>query len=160
MLSGEYKNSLAVLDRRFHGTVAGQSGPLQQRLEELVGDTGLQGLVVGRWAEASQHLHDLVQGLAEARALHQTRMTGVPTTAGMLSVIVSRYRRILSCAFVRANEACLLARLGHLDAGAREAAARRRTTVREEELDRAEATAYHQAYVRGRGGPRRGRLPG
>ena len=28
--------------------------------------------------------------------------------------------------------------------------------VREEELYRAEAIAYHQAYVRGRAGPRRG----
>ena len=132
---------------------------MQQRLEVLVGDTGLQGLVVGRWAEASQHLHNLLQGLAEARALHQARMTGVPTTDGTLSTILSRYRRILSCAFVRANESCLLARLGHLDTGAREAAARRRVTVREEELYRAEATAYHQAYVHGRAGPRRGRLP-
>ena len=58
----------------------------------------------------------------------------------------------MSCAFVRANESCLLARLGHMDAGAREAADRRSTTVREERLDREEAAAFHQAYVRGRGG--------
>ena len=68
-------------------------------------------------------------------------------------------RRILSCAFVRANESCLLDRLGHLDAGAREAAARRQATVREEERDRMEASAFFQAYVRGRGGARRGQLP-
>ena len=37
-------------------------------------------------------------------------------------------------------------------------AARRRVTVRAEELDRAEAAAHYQAYVRGRGGARRGRL--
>ena len=78
---------------------------------------------------------------------------------GTLSTIMSSYRRVLSCAFVRATESCLLARLGHLDAGARGAAARRRATVREEELSRAEAAAHHQAYIRGRGGPRRGRLP-
>ena len=60
--------------------------------------------------------------------------------------------------FVRANESCLLARLGHMDAGARDAADRRSTTMREERLDREEAAAFHQAYVRGRGGPRRGRL--
>ena len=42
-----------------------------------------------------------------------------------------------------------------MDAGAREAALRRQTTVREEERDRQEASAYFQAYVRGRGG----RLP-
>ena len=38
-------------------------GPLVRRLEEVVGDYGLQCLVVGRWAEGSQHLHDLVQKL-------------------------------------------------------------------------------------------------
>ena len=72
---------------------------------------------------------------------------------------MSRYRRILSCVFLRANESCLLDRLGHLDEGARGAAAKRRETVRAEELDRAEAAAHYQAYVRGRGGARRGRLP-
>ena len=46
-----------------------------------------------------------------------------------------------------------------MDAGAREAAVRRQATVREEGRDRAEAAAYFQAYVRGRGGARRGRLP-
>ena len=130
-----------------------------RRMEEVVGDDGLQCLVVGRWAEGSQHLHDLVQKLAEARALHQERTTGVTSTAENLAVITGRYRRILSCAFVRALESCLLDRLGHMDAGAREAALRRQTTVREEERDRQEAAAYFQAYVRGRGGARRGRLP-
>jgi hypothetical protein len=86
--------------------------------------------------------------------LHQARTTGVPTTPGTLATIIGRYRRILSCVFVRATESCLLARLGHLDARAREA------TVREEERDMMEAAAYYQAYVRGRGGAMRGRLPG
>ena len=76
-----------------------------------------------------------------------------------LGKYLDRYRRILSCAFVRATESCLLARLGHLDAGAREAAQRRQVTVREEERDRREEAAHFQAYVRGRGGARRGRLP-
>ena len=158
-LAGEYGRDLAALDRRFHNTVAGQAGPLERRLEELVGETGLQGLVVCRWGEASQDLHNLVQGLAEARALYEARLTGIPTSEGKLSTIVSRYRRILSCVFRRANESCLLDRMGHLDEGARGAAAKRRETVRAEELDRAKAAAHYQAYVRGRGGARRGRLP-
>ena len=129
------------------------------RLEEPVGDTGLQGLVVGRWGEASQDLHNLIQGLAEARGLHEARTTGVPTTPGTLSTIVSRYRRILSCVFLRANESCLVSRMGHLDEGARGAVSRRREVVRTEELDRAEAAAHFQAYIRAIGGTRRGRLP-
>ena len=158
-MPGEYRRALASLDTRFHGTGAREVGPLQRRLEEVVGEAGLQCLVVGRWAEGSQHLHSLVQGLAEGRALHQSRTTGVPTTPGDLATIIGRYRRILSCAFVRATESCLLARLGHLDAGAREAAQRRQVTVREEERDRREEAAHFQAHVRGRGGARRGRLP-
>ena len=94
-LAGEYMRDLAAL-RRFHNTVAGQAGPLERRLEELVGETGLQGLVVGRWGEASQDLHNLVQGLADARALYGARLTGITTSEGNLSTIVSRYRRILS----------------------------------------------------------------
>ena len=73
-------------------------------------------------------------------------------------VILNSYRRILSCKFVRAQESCLLARQGHLDTGARDAAARRRVLVREEEMVRKEARAFHQAYVRGRGMKRTGQL--
>ena len=122
LLPGEYRHTLATLDQRFHGTQPGVMGPLVRRMEEVVGDEGLQCLVVGRWAEGSQHLHDLVQKLAEARALHDERTTGVPSTAGNLAVITGPYCRILSCTFVRALETCLLDRLGHMDAGAREAA--------------------------------------
>ena len=108
LLPGEYRHTLATLDQRFHGTQPGVMCPLVRRMEEVVGDEGLQCLVVGRWAEGSQHLHDLVQKLAEARALHDERTTGVPSTAGNLAVITGRYRQILSCTFVRALETCLL----------------------------------------------------
>ena len=155
---GEYRGDLAKLDRQYLGIQQGQTGPLEARLEELVGAQGLQGLVVGRWGECSQHLHQLIQGLADARALHLSRSTGRTTSDGELSVILNSYRRILSCRFVRAQESCLLARQGHLDTGARDAAARRRVLVREEEMVRQEARAFHQAYVRGRGMKRTGQL--
>ena len=74
-------------------------------------------------------------------------------------MIVSRYRRILSCAFVRAIESCLLAGRRHMDAGAREAEDRRRTSMREEEMDRREEAAFLMAHMRGSGGKRRGGLP-
>ena len=70
--------------------------------------------MVGTWGERSK---DLVQGLAEGRAQHLARLNGVPTTAGTLASIIGSYRRILSCTFVRAQESCLLARMGHMDAG-------------------------------------------
>ena len=89
IIPGKYRRDLHKLDR------PGQVGPL--RLEEVVGDTCLRCLVVGRCAKGSQHLQQLVVGLTEARALHEARTTGVLTTAGHLSTIISRYRRILSC---------------------------------------------------------------
>ena len=60
---------------------------------------------------------------------------------------------------MRSQESCLLARMGHLDGGARDAAARRQVAVRQEQLARDEASAYFAAYVRGRQGPLRGQLP-
>ena len=158
-LEGEYRSALGKLDRQFHGTAPNEAGPLKRRLEELLGEAGLQGLVVGRWGEGSKDLHSLVQGLAEGRAQHLARLNGVPTTAGTLASIIGSYRRILSCTFVRAQESCLLARMGHMDAGARDAAVRRQVAVRQEVLAREENLAYFAAYVRGRSGPLRGRLP-
>ena len=52
-LPGEYRRDLGKLDRQFHGTVAGQIGPLVRRFEELVGEDGLQCLVVGRFGEVN-----------------------------------------------------------------------------------------------------------
>ena len=127
-------------------------------MERLCGDTGLQCLVVGRFGEASQHLHLLVKGMAEARALHLSRTRGRPVSEAETGVILSSYRRILSCRFVRSQEDCLLARLGHMDQGAREAAGRRKVRVREEEMARKESVAFYTAYVRGRGAQMIGRL--
>ena len=50
----------------------------------------------------------------------------------------------------------LTARLGHLGIAAREVAGRRRDLMVQEERARREDEAYHAAYVRGRGGRRRG----
>ena len=102
-------------------TVQWQTGPLVSRLEHLVGSEGLQGCVIGRWADCSQSLHQLIGGLAEARALHLTRSRGRQTSEGELAVILNSYRRILSCRFIRAQLNLLLERQGHLDSGARDA---------------------------------------
>ena len=163
-MPGEYRRALSELDTRFHGTACREVGPFQRRLEEVVGDAGVQCLVVGRWAEGSQHLHNLAGWQSRARSTRRgprgAQNGGEPRpTAGNLAAIMGRYRQILSCTFIRATESCLLARLGHLDAGAREAAQRRQVTVWEEERDRREEAAHFQAHVRGRGWAMRGRLP-
>ena len=127
---------------------------MQQRLESL-GE--LQCLVVGRFGEGSTDLHVLLKRLAEARANNVARAMGRPTSVSEAGMILAQYRRVLACTFVRAQASCLLARLGHMDEGARQAATRRQVTLREEDLSRREAQAFFQANVRGRG-PRVGRL--
>ena len=57
------------MDRKYHATMRGQQEPLEARLEQLCGDSGLQSLVVERFGEASQNLHPLVK----ARALYLSR---------------------------------------------------------------------------------------
>ena len=84
--------------------------------------------------------------------------SGRPLSEAETGVILASYRRILSCRFIRSQEDCLLARLGHMDQGAREAAGRRNVRLREEEMGRKEATAFYTAYVRGRGAKRTGSL--
>ena len=57
---------------------------------------------------------------------------------------------------MKAQAACLKARLGHLGIAAREVAGRRHDMMAQEDRARREAQAYHAAYVRGRGMRRRG----
>ena len=64
---------------------------------------------------------------------------------------MGQIRRTLSCAFVRAQSLCLLARLGQLGPGARTAAERRGVAQRGEISRRREAQAHWLAHIRGRG---------
>ena len=89
--------------------------------------------------------------MAESRVLFLAREMGKPVTEGWTSVVLSQHRRYFSVLFVKVQAACLTARLGHLGAGAREAAGRRRDLLQQEQTSRREAAAYHAAYVRGRG---------
>ena len=58
-----YKGKLDKLDRKHHGTAAGQTGPLVQRLE---GYGKLWGLVVGPWGEGSKDLHTLISVIGKS----------------------------------------------------------------------------------------------
>ena len=80
----------------------------------------------------------------------------MPSVVGLRSVILGQYRRYFSTLFVRAQAACLTARIGHLGPAAREVAGRRREMMEQEARGRREAAAYHTAYVRGRGMRRSG----
>ena len=69
-LPKEYRDKLAPLDRKYHGTQPGQTGPLVRRLD------GLEGLVVGPWGEASKDLHSLVRVLAESKVAMVSKARG------------------------------------------------------------------------------------
>ena len=152
-LTREYRSKLEALDIKYLRVPRGQTGPLVQRLESW-GE--LQGLVVGQFGEGSQHLHELLGQLAEAKVAKQARATGVHPGESDVGMMLSHYRRILSIVAVRAQATCLLTRLGHLDRGAREAAQRRSLAVRRKAALRGEARAYFQAYICGRGVHRHG----
>ena len=77
-------------------------------------------------------------------------------TEGWRSVVLGQYRRHFSVLFVKVQAACLTARLGHLGAGGRQAAGRRRDLMIQERRSQREAEAYFSAYVRG---PGMGRQP-
>ena len=153
LLPAEYRHKLGQIDQAYHGTRQGEVGPCVARLESL-GE--LLELVVGAFGEASCDLDRVITALAESRVLYLSRESGKPVTDGWRSVILAQYRRYFSVLFVKVQAACLTSRLGHLGEGARQAARRRVDLMDQEQRARREQEAYFMAYVRGRGGRRRG----
>ena len=148
-VDGEYRRALQRIDRRYHGTTRGESGPLQRKLE-LYGE--VQGLVFGVLGEVSQAFHNLLDQVATARATYLGRMSGQAMSDSERSQLLHNYRRRLSCAAVSAQAQCLLARVGYRGEGAREAAERRRVMMREEQAKKSSRKSHFEAYVRGRAG--------
>ena len=112
--------------------------------------------MVGQFGEGSQQLHGLIKQLAKAEVLYEARAEGVPAWDSDVDITLSYYRRVLSTVAVRAQATCLLTRMGHLGAGASDAAARRNLAVRRDAALRVESRAFFQAHVRGRGMSRSG----
>ena len=119
-----------------------------QRLESY---GKLWGLVVGPWGDASKDMHSLVEVLGDTMLAARGRARGWEGSDGERGQIMGQIRRRLSCAFIRAQTLCLLARLGQLGPGARLAAERRGEARRVETARRREAQAHWLAHSRGRG---------
>ena len=81
--------------------------------------------MVGPWGEGSKDLHALVKILGAERVSARTRARGWEGGEGELGLVMGQIRRTLSCAFVKAQALCLLARLDQLGPWARTAAERR-----------------------------------
>ena len=88
-----------------------------------------------------------LERLSEAREINMSRALGCSTSASEASMIMVQYRRGLATPFQRGQFLCLLARLGHMDEGARQAATMRQVTLREEEGLRREEWDYFQVHV-------------
>ena len=147
-LPGEYRNPLAKLDTKYHGTGLGQVGPLVRRLESY---GRLQCLVMGSFQEGSKDLHSLLDILADSKLRARGLARGREGTEHERSVILLDMRRELSMAGAKAQSACLLGRVARLGEGHRQAA-KRRVWVRREEERREEARRAHwMANIRGRG---------
>ena len=106
---------------------------------------------MGPWGDCSRDLHHLIKTLGEQRILNRERSRGEVLGSEHLGVVIGQIRRVLSCAFVRAQALCLLSRLGQLGPGARAAAERRVAAKRGEAARRREVEAHWHAHVRGRG---------
>ena len=72
-------------------------------------------MVVGYWGDVSMDLDRIIRAVAEARVLHLARETGRPITDAWMGQVLGQHRRSLSSAFVRAQAACLVSRMGHLE---------------------------------------------
>ena len=153
-LPATYRRPLQRLDQEVRGTVAGEKGALERRLESF-GE--LLCLVAGAWADCSTHLHQLIVTCAESKVAHLCRSTGRPELEGQLGTITGQYRRLLSSCIVRAQAQCLISRVGVISPEARQAAQRREVTGRMERQMREERAAQWMASLRGPGWARRGR---
>ena len=106
-----------AIDRQYHGTVEGEVGSCQDRLESL-GE--LLQVVVGYWGETSTDLDMIIRAIAESMVLYLSRETGRLITDNWVGQVLGQHRRSLLVAFVRAQAACLTSRMGHLGVGVRE----------------------------------------
>jgi hypothetical protein len=148
ILPWEYKTPLEKLDAKYHGTGAGQVGPLVRRLESY---GNLQCLVMGAFQEGSKDLHALLDTLADSKLRAKGLARGREGTEMERAIILSEFRRELSVAGAKAYSACMIGRVARVGEGRRRAA-RRRAWVRREEDRREEARRVHWAVnVVGRG---------
>ena len=141
----EYRKPLENLDRKYHGTQEGQTGPLARR---LAGYGQLQGLVVGAFQEGSQDLHGLIETLADNKLRAMGLAQGREGTEHERATIVAGLRRKLSMTAAKANSACLLDRVERIGEEHRQAAKRRAWAKVEEDRVKDERKAYWHAYIR------------
>ena len=148
LITGEYKRPLTALDTRYHGTGAGEKGPLMRRLE---GFGQILTWVIGAFQEGSRDLHDLIELLADTKVAMMGLARGREASDREKAQILSCYRRTLSTTAARASSGCLLARASKTGEASRNAAKRRAWAIRESERLKLERKSHWNAHVQSRG---------
>ena len=147
-IPGEYSRPLAALDRKYHGTEHGDTGPLVRRLQGF-GRTQLW--VVGAWQEGTPDLQALLDLLADTKARRMGLALGTELSSRERATFLHDYRRTLSVTAARASSGCLIGRVARVGGAFRQAAKRRQWVMREEQRLQEESAAHWRANVRGRG---------
>ena len=88
-----YTDKVRRIDVKYCGSLPGQTGPLQQRLESF-GD--LLCLVAGQYGDVSQDFHALLDKLAKAQALQISNREGRVVSENELGLLLHQLRRRLS----------------------------------------------------------------
>ena len=135
-------------DRKYCGTPAGVTGPVENKLASM-GE--VKGIVFGAFGEASQATHDLIYHLATSRVQVAGPQRGKKgkfrAEHAEVALVTSFLRRSLSVAAVKAQAFSLLGRLEGLGQGAA-AAGRRRSFALQQEWQWSNLRRAHALSVR------------
>ena len=121
-LPGEYLGKAQRVDRCFCGVVAGDAGPVEQRLRTY---DPVRGLVFGSWGEASPDVTQLLGHIAAKGVLRHRRTMRARNEDEAKSALVWLLRRRWAMTAVRENVRLLLARLQYVGRGTGDALLRR-----------------------------------
>ena len=121
-LPAEMSRKARQLDQRFHGTPAGEVGPVGRRLAAF---GAVRGIVVGHFGEGSAHLEDLLTGAAHCGSLRHWAGMRAREPRDAHGTLASLLRRRWGIAAWRAAARLLLDRLEYVGGGSMRAHDRR-----------------------------------
>ena len=150
-IQGKYEAKAAGMDEAL-GVVG--EGPCMRRLREF---PPVLDLCFGAFAEGSPGVHILISLLATSR-VRKLELRGKVPAANQLGLEIAIIRRRLSTAAVRANNTCLLSRMGQVGEGSSMAGRRRAAARWEEQRMELEAEADWLCHTSGRELVQRGRF--
>jgi hypothetical protein len=161
--AGQLNHSYVVkarnTDRKYCGTPAGTTGPVERKLASM-GE--VKGLVLGCFGEVSQGTHDLIYHLAVSRVQvagpQRARSGKRREEQAEIALMTAFLRRTVSVSAVKAQAFSLLGRLESLGSGTSEAARRRARALQLERSWGSLRRAHALSVKQGRSILRRGQF--